>query len=191
MSSRSGLLEPAGARAAGGAVPRYTAVARALHWLCALGIVTAVAVALSFDGMALSPRKIHLINYHKWAGLTVLWLLIARSAWRVTHAPPPLPPALPRWEGRLAHATHAALYVLMAATPLLGWWLSSSKGFAVRYLGLFALPDLAPKSAAAAQALQPIHAVLAWFLLGLAGLHALAALKHHFLDGDEILRRMT
>ena len=169
---------------------RYTRTARLLHWLIAGGIVTAVGVAISFDGLPLSPHKIHLINYHKWAGLTVLWLLIARVFWRLTHQPPELPVTLAAWERTTASATHWMLYVLLAATPVLGWWLSSAKGFPLKYLGLIPLPDLGPKDKTIAEFVQPVHLAFAWSLTVLAALHALAALKHHFIHRNDILRRI-
>ena len=173
------------------AADRYTRTARALHWLVALGIATAVAMALSFDGLPLSPHKIRLINFHKWAGLTVLWLAALRLAWRLRHRPPALPGQLPRWEQRAAHGAHALLYVLMFVTPLLGWWLSSAKGFPLRYLGLVPLPDLAAKDRAVAEMVQPLHALAAWSLVGLAAAHVAATLKHQVLDHVNLLRRMV
>ncbi len=171
-------------------VPRYTRTAQLLHWSIAAAIATAAAIALGFDGMPLSPHKIRLINYHKWAGLTVLWLLSVRILWRATHRPPLPPASLAAWQRTAAATVHWTLYVLMAATPMLGWVLSSAKGFPLRYLGVIPLPDLVPKDRAIAEFVQPIHLASAWTLLALAGMHAAAALKHHFVDHDDILRRM-
>lgn len=169
---------------------RYTRTARLLHWFTALAIVAAFALARSFAGLQLSPHKIHLINYHKWTGLTVLWLAIVRAFWRVHHRPPQLPANLAPWERNVASATHTALYVLMAATPLLGWWLSSAMGFPLKYLGVIALPDLGPKDKTVAQWLEPVHVASAWTLLILALVHALAALRHQIIGRVDILRRI-
>jgi len=169
---------------------RYTRTARLLHWLIAVGIVVAFVLARTLAGMPLSPHKIHLINYHKWAGLTVLWLSIARLLWRAGHRPPALPATVCLWERDAAAATHASLYVLMAVTPLLGWWLSSAMGFPVSYLGRIPLPNLGSKDKTLAQLLEPIHVAFAWTLITLALLHAMAALRHHFVRRDEILRRI-
>jgi len=169
---------------------RYTRTARLLHWFTAVAIVAAFVLARSLAGLQLSPHKIHLINYHKWIGLTVLWLSIVRIWWRVQHRPPRLPASLSSWERSAAAATHTALYVLMAATPLLGWWLSSAMGFSLKYLGVIPLPDLGPKDKTAAQWIEPIHAAFAWTLLTLALVHALAALRHQVICRDNILRRI-
>ena len=169
---------------------RYTRTARLLHWLVAACIVAAFVLASSLQGLPLSPRKIHLINYHKWSGLTVLWLSLARIFWRACHRPPQLPATLKNWERDAASATHATLYVLIVATPLLGWWLSSALGFPITYLGHIRLPNLGSKDKVLAHLLEPMHVAFAWSLILLAALHALAALRHQFVLRDDILRRI-
>lgn len=170
---------------------RYTRTARLLHWSTAVAIVAALVLARSFAGLQLSPHKIHLINYHKWTGLTVLWLSITRILWRLQHRPPQLPSTLAPWERNAATATHGALYVLMVATPLLGWWLSSALGFPLKYFGLIPLPAFGTKDTTAAKWIEPIHAAFAWTLLTFALLHAAAALRHHVVCRDDILRRIV
>jgi cytochrome b561 len=169
---------------------RYTRTARLLHWFTAAAIVAAFLLARGFAGLQLSPYKIHLINYHKWIGLTVLWLSLVRILWRAQHQPPQLPLTLSPWERSAASATHTTLYVLMVATPLLGWWLSSAMGFPLKYLGAIPLPDLGPKDKAVAQWIEPIHAAFAWTLVTLASIHAAAALRHQVIRRDDILRRI-
>ena len=169
---------------------RYTLTARLLHWLIATAIMTSVVIAIISDGLPLTPHKIHLINYHKWSGLTVLWLLIVQIVWRLAHPPPDFPVTLAAWERNTALATHWIMYLLIAATPVLGWWLSSTSGFPLKYLGLILLPDLAEKNQTIAELIAPIHSATAWILIGLVALHVTAALKHHWLDHDDVLRRM-
>ncbi len=95
-----------------------------------------------------------------------------------------------RWQSAAAHLTHWLLYVLMIATPMVGWLYTSASGYPVVYLKLWQLPDLVAKNADLANVLVQVHHVLAWTLLGVVGLHAAAALKHHFLDRDVTLKRM-
>jgi cytochrome b561 len=169
---------------------KYTVTARAIHWATALLIVGALVLAWTIDDLPLSPRKLRLINYHKWAGLSVLWLLVLRAGWRMTHRPPDLPATMTALQQRLAGAAHLLLYLLLATVPMLGWALSSAKGFPVVYLGVVPLPDLLPKDKAAADLLHAVHETAAWTLVVLAAGHAAAALKHHFVDRDDVLRRM-
>jgi cytochrome b561 len=170
--------------------PRYSAPARWLHWLIAIAIVSALSIALTFADLPLSPRKIRLINYHKWVGLTVLLLLLVRIGWRLSHRPPALPDSISPWQKRAAHLGHGALYLLMICVPIAGWFLSSARGFPLEYLGVVPLPNLMPKDKAAADVLHNVHEVLAWSLIAIASGHALAALKHQFIDHDDVLRRM-
>ena len=79
----------------------------------------------------------------------------------------------------------------MFAMPLSGWLMSSAKGFSVVYLGLWKLPDLVAKNEALGDTLKGSHELFATVLLVLIGLHAAAALKHHFIDRDSILARMV
>lgn len=170
--------------------PRYTLTARVLHWLIALGIIAAFSLALYVDDMKLSPAKIALINYHKWIGITVLGLVAVRLLWRLTHPAPKPPAQMQRWEIGVAHATHALLYVLMFAVPLGGWLFSSAKGYPVVWLGLVRLPDLVSKNPQLAETFINLHSLGGWSIVILAALHAAAALKHHFISRDDVLRRM-
>lgn len=171
-------------------LPRhYSRTAVALHWLMALLITAGFTLGATMTDLAVSPRKLRYYSYHKWIGITVLGLLVLRGLWRAGHAAPPDEP-MPRWQSRAAHLTHGLLYLLMFATPLVGWMYSSASGYPVVYLKLWQLPDLVPKDAALAKVLVRVHGVLAWSLLSIALLHALAALQHHFMQRDATLRRM-
>ncbi len=173
---------------------RYGLVAIALHWVLAVAIVTAFVVGLTLEDMPLSPAKLKLINWHKWAGVAILALPVARLLWRLTHRPPALPEpiarSMPGWQMAAFHGTHHLMYLLFFAVPLLGWAYSSAKGFPIVWFGVLPLPDLVAKNEALADVLKPAHALAAWGLLGLVGLHVAAALKHQFIDKDGLLERM-
>jgi cytochrome b561 len=168
----------------------YTRTAVALHWVLAVLIVGNLAFGLSIVDLPLSPRKLRYFSWHKWVGVTVLVLSAARLAWRLGHPPPALPASMRPWETRLAHASHALLYVLFLAAPLTGWLFSSAAGFQTVYLGVIPIPDLLPKDKAMADALQLAHHWVNYTLAGVIVLHVAAALKHHFIDRDDVLARM-
>jgi cytochrome b561 len=168
----------------------YTGTAISLHWLVAFLILAAFPLGLTMSDLALSPLKLKLISYHKWLGVTVFLLAAARLAWRATHTPPPLPAAMPAWQRYAAHGLHHLLYVLMFAIPLSGWLMSSAKGFQTVYLGVLPLPDLIGKDKALGELLTEVHETLNFALLALVVAHVGAALKHHFIDRDDILARM-
>jgi cytochrome b561 len=172
------------------APPRYTATAIALHWLLAAAIVASFCVGLFMVELQTSPLKLKLYNWHKWAGVTILALSLLRLAWRLTHPPPPDLPSMPPWQQRAAHAAHWLLYGLFLAVPLAGWAYSSAAGFPVVLFGVWPLPDFVPADKALAEAIKPLHWMLAYALAALVLTHVAAALKHHAVDGDGLLARM-
>lgn len=169
---------------------RYTGVAIGLHWLIGLMIVTSLGVGLYMVSLSLSPDKLRLYSWHKWAGVTIFMLVLVRSLWRLTHPAPPLPDDVPVWQRKVAEATHYALYALMIVIPLTGWLMSSAKGFQTVYFGVVPIPDLLAKNEGLGETLALVHRYLNYSMIGLVIAHIAAALKHHFIDKDDILRRM-
>ncbi len=168
----------------------YTPVAKGLHWLMAVLILGLLALGIYMSELPLSPQKLTLYSWHKWAGVTVFLLVWLRLAWRVTHRPPALPETLSPLMRLAAHAGHAALYVLMIVIPLTGWLMSSAKGFQTVWLGVLPIPDLLSRDRELGDLLQQVHKLLNLLLmLTLAG-HVGAALWHHFVLKDDTLRRM-
>ena len=167
----------------------YTRTAIALHWLTVALIATGFAIGLWMVDLPIAPQTIRIYAYHKWIGITVFLMALARLAWRVAHPVPPLA-ALPRWQRRAATASHVALYVLMLVIPISGWLYSSATGVQVVYLGVIALPNLVAKDNALAAALKAVHVSLNFTLLALVLVHAGAALRHHFIERDRVLSRM-
>ncbi|HEX6733408.1 MAG TPA: cytochrome b [Azonexus sp.] len=169
---------------------RYTPTAITLHWLMALLIFGLLALGFYMQDLPLSPEKLKLYSWHKWAGVTAFVLVLARLAWRLTHRPPALPENMPKVMQLAAHAGHLALYALMLAIPLSGWLMSSAKGFQTVWFGVLPIPDLLAKDKALGDLLQTVHMSLnLLFVVVIAG-HVGAALKHHFIDKDDILTRM-
>ena len=172
------------------ASPRYTGVAIALHWLMAVALFGAFALGFYMHDLPFSPNKLKLFSWHKWAGVTLFAVLMLRIVWRLTHRPPALPSNMPQWQQRAAEATHIALYGLMIAIPLTGWLMSSAKGFQTVWFGVLPIPDLLNKDEALGELLQIVHLSLNILLALTVFAHIGAALKHHFINRDDVLRRM-
>lgn len=174
--------------------PRYTGLAMALHWLLAVAILGLFGLGLYMTDLPFSPTRLKLYNWHKWAGVMFLTLTVLRLLWRLTHRPPALPQritlAMPGWQMRAYHATHHLMYALFFVVPLLGWAYSSAAGFPVVLFGVLPLPDFVGPDKALAELIKPWHGWAAWALIGLAGVHMAAALKHHWVDRDGLLLRM-
>ena len=169
---------------------RYTGVAIGLHWLIGLMILGSFGVGLYMVDLSLSPTKLRLYSWHKWAGVTIFTLVLIRCLWRLTHAAPALPPEMPKWQRLAAEASHYLLYALMIAIPLSGWLMSSAKGFQTVYFGVLPIPDLLVKNEALGETLALVHKFLNFTMIATVIVHVAAALKHHFIDKDDILRRM-
>jgi cytochrome b561 len=168
---------------------RFTPTAMALHWLAAVLILCAIALGVYMTGLQMSPSRVRLYNWHKWLGITILSLSIARLAWRLTHQPPADVP-MPAWQRRAAGVTHWALYALFLAVPLAGWAYSCAAGFPVVVFGVIPLPDLVAPNRALAAVLRDVHAGLALTLGALVALHVFAVIKHQFFSQDDLVSRM-
>lgn len=169
---------------------RYTPTAIFLHWLLALGLVGTFALGFYMQGLPLSPGKLKLYSWHKWAGMSLLALAVVRLAWRMSHPAPALPSGMGAWARRAAHAGHWALYGLMLAIPLSGWLMSSAQGFSVVWFGVLTLPDLVPRNAALGAALKNVHITLNYALLLAVTGHVAAALHHQVVKKDALMGRM-
>lgn len=168
----------------------YSAVAKIFHWLLALMIFVSFGVGLYMVDQPFSPQRLKLYNWHKWAGVTILALSAFRLLWRLYKPAPALPETMATWQKNASHSVHMLLYVLFFAVPITGWIYSSAAGFPIVWLGLIPLPDLVEKNRELAELIKPFHGVAAKVLAAVVVLHIAAALKHHFMDRDGILKRM-
>ena len=169
----------------------YTRLAKWLHWLMALGIFGLLALGLYMADLPFSPEKLQYFSWHKWAGVTIFVLVWIRLAWRIGHPPPAYPSTMSPLMQKIAHGGHHLLYALMVVIPLTGWLMSSAKGFQTVWFGVLPIPDLLNKDKAMGDLLEQVHAALNWFLMLMLAGHVAAALKHHWIDRDDVLTRMT
>lgn len=170
---------------------RYGSGLIGLHWLM-LFLLAAVYACMELRGLAPkgSGLRASLKPLHFLLGLSVLALVVLRLAvrWRAGAAPGIRPP-LPKWQDRLARLMHLALYAFMVVTPILGWLTLSAEGKPIVLFGLN-VPSLVGANKALSEQLQDVHEALATAGYFLIGLHAAAALAHHYLMRDNTLRRM-
>jgi cytochrome b561 len=173
-----------------GVVLRYTRTAMALHWLMALLITAGFVLGLVMtDIPGLTMTKLKYFSWHKWIGVTVFWLALLRVLWRATHLPPPTV-NMPAWQKNAAHLAHQLLYLLIILVPLSGYFYSTASGVAVVYFGVIPLPSLIEKNDAIKDVLKLVHQTLTYTMAAVVTIHALAALKHQFMDRDGTLARM-
>jgi cytochrome b561 len=168
---------------------RYGFVAQSLHWVIAAGIIVQYLLAeAAEDNDAVGPLSA--TGIHAALGMAILVLACVRLLWRLIELPPEHPPAMRSYQHALARITHAVFYALLFAIPLTGWALATADGQSVSFFGWFDLPDFLPVSSLSKDQLEELHEVLFNSLAGLAVLHIAAALKHRFIDRDNVLRSM-
>jgi cytochrome b561 len=167
---------------------RYGAGAVTFHWTAAALIVFLGALGLLFDDIPREARPFW-INVHVCFGLFYLALVIARLLWRATHKAPDLPPDVGEFSRRTSFAVHYLLYVLMLLIPVIGVVARVSHGRSFDYW-VFQLNFGVASNPAVFHPAEKIHQLLAYALFALAGLHAAAAVYHHFVRRDGILLRM-
>lgn len=167
----------------------YGLLARLLHWGMAILIIGLLAVGLLMEELS-APLKYQIYGIHKALGIIVLALVIGRLAWRFYSPPPALPTTLSSLQRLASHTLHIALYIAMVVMPLSGWAMSSAGGHPVSLFGLVELPALVEKNKELGHLFNEVHELVAYALIAAIVLHISAALLHHFVFKDNILRRM-
>jgi cytochrome b561 len=171
-----------------GNAQRYNALAIAFHWLTALlvGSLYALGQLRSLPGRGSALQHL-MLTTHYGLGLTLAVLIVLRLAWRATHKAPDHEKGL---MGLAATAGHIALYLLMIAAVTLGILLKWHGAHPIPFFGLFQVPSLVNLAAVPYRTLFSLHALAANGIVIVVGLHAAAALLHHYVLRDETLHRM-
>jgi cytochrome b561 len=169
---------------------RYGSLSIGLHWLMLL-LIAAVYACIELRGNFPKGSDIRegLKTWHFMLGLSILVLVLFRVVVHFSGTVPRIEPQPPRWQNLFAKLMHIALYALMIGMPLLGWLTLSAEGKLVPFFGL-QLPSLVGESKSIAGWAKELHetgGTVGYFLIGL---HAAAALFHHYVVRDNTLRRM-
>lgn len=171
----------------------YGLVAIAMHWVMAL---------LIFGLFGLGLYMVELSYYDSWyrgslilhksIGMTLLLLWMARVVWRWFNISPKAdtPNRRERLEQIAAHWMHIALYMVILALLMTGYLISTADGRGIEVFELFTVPALPWSIDKQEDIAGDIHEILAWSLIVMVAVHALAALKHHFIDKDKTLTKM-
>lgn len=169
---------------------RYTGIAIALHWAMAALLVFMIWLGWNMDE---NEARYQL---HKSIGITILFLALARLAWRFANPPPPLPEGMSALEKTASHAVHIAFYALMIGIPLGGWFMVSVSPFQVSTVlyGVLSWPHLPFTEGLISEDLYEIvefmHGKGAWAIVGLLALHVAGAVKHEFGPEEGVFKRM-
>ena len=158
------------------------AIGFAFMWLCGYVMTTWAG-----DD---TPLEEFLFDLHISIGVTLAALLVLRIAVRLTHRPPPLPAGIGKLERHGAHLGHAALYAVPVMVICAGWAETNLGDHTVKWFGV-AMPKVFPTAESWGSFAEGAHMWLAYSMLIIAGGHVLAALKHRYLDGHDVIERMT
>jgi cytochrome b561 len=178
---------------------QYSKGAIFLHWLIAILVIGQLAGGLYMVGIPKEQAalKLEIFQLHKSFGITILLLTIVRLMWRLGHRAPALPASMPGWEMAAARGSHFLFYLLLIGIPLLGWAYVSVAPLNVPTMlfGIVQWPHMpffegVTDRKEVAEIFEESHEVAAKAAIGLLILHVAAALKHHFISGDDVLSRM-
>ncbi len=173
----------------------YSPTARQFHWwtvaLIALTIPLGIYMVYRGEVTQFDATTGRLYDLHKLIGFTILWLVVARLVYRFRHGAPPDEPTLAWWQKAASHLTHWGLYALLLTIPLLGWiGVSKYADDSNLIFGLIRLPRLSGVDTEAAQFIFKLHYWAAILLCLMLAAHVGAAIYHHAVRKDGVLRRM-
>ncbi len=168
----------------------WGSIAKFFHWSIAILIIGMLLLGLSFSFIDSRALKSPLMTIHKSIGFTLIILVILRIVWRFANPTPKLPSTTPRWQAIFAHSSHGLLYLALLIMPLSGMLMSAAHGYGINYFWLFSFSIPFPHNEVLKSILSWTHLITAWTLSILLLAHLAGALKHHFIDKDNVLRRM-
>lgn len=167
---------------------KWGSVAKFLHWLIFVLLLGMLTVGFCF-GYVPKEWKGAVYNTHKVVGVVILFLMIFRLCWAIINPKPALPPLTPFWQKLAERVVHGMLYLLVIAMPLVGW-IGSSSAQKYPHIGDWKLALPIEKNRDLITTMFDFHELIAYAIIAFASIHILAALYHHFIKRDDILKRM-
>lgn len=165
----------------------YSGVAKLLHWAIVILIGLLLYAGWTVEDLP-KEERLGVMQTHAGLGLTVLVLMASRLLWRIGHPVPGLPADMPRWQVVASKATHHGLYFFVILQPLLGLAITTTSKFNLKAFGVLGL-QIAPNETVHKIG-ETLHGINAWVIAALIALHVAAALYHHFVRRDGVLKRM-
>ena len=170
----------------------YGLISRSLHWVMVLLLTTLFIMGLYMTSLDYYDPLYHSLPWwHKSMGLLVFFLLVKRVLWKLINPQPTPLKTHQQWEQIVAKLTHTLFYLLIFSIVVSGYFISTAKGKGIEFFNLFEIPAITTQlQEETADLIGNAHEIMAISLAVLVVLHALAALKHHFIDKDNTLKRM-
>lgn len=170
---------------------RFGVIAVALHWLVAISVFALFGLGLWMTELDYYDNWYKQGPWlHKSIGVLLFFVVIFRLCWRVLTPPPVALTSHKQWEVRIAHITHLLFYLLLLTIMVSGYLISTADNRSIEVFGWFSIPATITSIPSQEDIAGWVHLILASSLIGLALLHAAAALKHHVIDRDRTLNRI-
>lgn len=168
----------------------YGACAIVIHWLFALIVFGLFGLGLYMVELTYyDPWYRGSLALHESVGVTLFGLLLLRVLWRLVNVQPKPEPGK-AWEHAIAALVHGLLYLIPLLLMLSGYLIATADGRPLAVFDLVSIPALPALMENQEDFFGEVHEILAWGLMALAGVHAAAALKHHFINKNRTLKRM-
>lgn len=168
----------------------YPATSKVLHWLVAACVLITAPVAIAMTNVDKGPTQDALYNIHKSLGVLILILMVLRLINRLAVGALAAEAEIEPWQKAVSSIVHTSLYALLLAMPIVGYIANSAYGASTPFFGLFELPVITGKNEELAKQLFTVHRWVGWLVIVLAFTHIGAALFHHFIRRDAVLKRM-
>jgi cytochrome b561 len=168
----------------------YGAISKIFHWIMSVLIITLLCVGFYMTDFLDKSLKPSVYSFHKLVGIGVLFIAFARISWLGVNSKPDSI-STKRWEKGIEYIVHRLLYALMLFMPVSGWIMSTASNHIPEFYGhKYPMPGIVIGNEGLANSAATLHYVCAWLLVALVSLHIAAAIKHHYFDKDNTLKRM-
>jgi cytochrome b561 len=168
----------------------YPATSKLLHWLVAACVLLIAPVAIAMTRVGKGPTQDALYNLHKSLGVLILILMVLRLINRLAVGALEAEKEIEPWQKTVSSIVHTSFYVLLLAMPVVGYVANSAYGATTPFFGLFELPRIVGTNEQLAAQLFTLHRWVGWLVIVLVLTHVSAAIYHHFIRRDAVLRRM-
>lgn len=164
-------------------------VTRIIHWVMSVLIISMLIAGFTMVNMEPSNLKWQIYGAHKATGLVVLFLGILRILWIFTNPQVQVPFELPSWQRVLARLNHNFIYILLIIMPASGALMTLTGGHGIDFYGLYTIKAIT-ENKEFSKIFWNVHVLSAFLLVASSVVHITAALYHHYICKDNILRRM-
>lgn len=169
----------------------YGSIAKLLHWLMGIAIIAMLILGLLLESIKDEHLADLAFTIHKSVGMTLLLLIVLRTAWRLSNITPSSSTHVKAWQQKAEKLTHFLMYMALFIMPLSGWAMSTASGYLPSFFGYgeFAMPFI-PNSKALADTISWVHTIAAYTLIALVSVHILATVQHYVVHKENILKRI-